>query len=223
MPGTQTVDILEVLGNQTRRKILRVLALEPTYLLELAKEVGVSQQAVLKHLTLMEGAGLLSSFRKKSTLGPPRKYYRLKDSMYLTAGIAGDLFEVRIGPIEKAGIEEAPWIEELHQETDRLEGIEDLGERLRRANELLLKIKDQLGRLDDEKVTLLNLSRKVRRIASEAARQASKTDIERRVLYKVMGSSTLPNAELLSVELGVRVGTIEGILKGLKKVLRGRE
>jgi len=46
--------ILDILGNDTRRKILVALADEPMYFNQLAKELGVGQQAVLRHLQTLE-------------------------------------------------------------------------------------------------------------------------------------------------------------------------
>ena len=42
--------ILDIIGNNTRRKILATLAREPMYFNQLAKEIGVGQQAILRHM-----------------------------------------------------------------------------------------------------------------------------------------------------------------------------
>jgi len=92
--------LLDILGNETRRRILEILADEPKYFIQLSKELGVSQQAVLKHLTLLGRAGLITSFRAKSELAAPdRKYYRLNRSLYLSIGIIGDTIELALKEI----------------------------------------------------------------------------------------------------------------------------
>ena len=80
--------VLDILGNETRRRILRYLAEEPRYFIQLSKELGVSQQAVLKHLEILHALNLVESFAEKSDLaGPDRKYYRLNRSLILTIGL----------------------------------------------------------------------------------------------------------------------------------------
>ena len=54
--------VLDILGNETRRRILRYLAEEPRYFIQLSKELGVSQQAVLKHLEILQALNLVESF-----------------------------------------------------------------------------------------------------------------------------------------------------------------
>ena len=48
--------LLSMVENPTRRRILESLVREPSYPLRLSKELGVSQQAVMKNLALMEPA-----------------------------------------------------------------------------------------------------------------------------------------------------------------------
>ena len=45
--------ILDIIGNNTRRKILATLAREPMYFNQLAKEIGVGQQAILRHMKVL--------------------------------------------------------------------------------------------------------------------------------------------------------------------------
>ncbi len=70
-------EILMALENNTRREMLKTLANDDSYALELSKLIGVSQQAINKQLDLLEKLGLISSAGMKiSTIGPPRKVYK---------------------------------------------------------------------------------------------------------------------------------------------------
>ncbi len=70
-------EILMALENSTRREMLKTLANDNSYALELSKLIGVSQQAINKQLDLLEKLGLISSAGIKiSTIGPPRKVYK---------------------------------------------------------------------------------------------------------------------------------------------------
>jgi ArsR family transcriptional regulator len=69
-------EIITLLENPTRRKILRLLAQENHYPLQIARELGLSQQAVGKHIKILEDHGLIRSHGEPSQRGgPPRKSY----------------------------------------------------------------------------------------------------------------------------------------------------
>ena len=57
---------LSILENTTRRDILRCLVKEPHYPLQLSELLDVSQQAIVKHLKVLETAGFVDSEMKKS-------------------------------------------------------------------------------------------------------------------------------------------------------------
>ena len=48
---------MNILENSTRRDILKFLVKEPHYPLQLSEMLDVSQQAVMKHLKVLEEAG----------------------------------------------------------------------------------------------------------------------------------------------------------------------
>ena len=68
--------ILAVLENPIRRKILMKLSGDTNYPLQLSKELNVSQQAIMKHLKVLEENDFVRSFEERSDKGgPPRKVY----------------------------------------------------------------------------------------------------------------------------------------------------
>lgn len=87
-------DIFEVLGNETRRKILEILSEEPAYLNELSRELRVSQQAILKHLEYLLNKGLIEPCDVEDAGGtPPKKYYRLSKSLLFFGELAPNMME----------------------------------------------------------------------------------------------------------------------------------
>ena len=62
--------LLSLVENPTRRRILERIVREPSYPLQLSKELGVSTQAVMKNLTLMEHHGMSNGPRSGATWGP---------------------------------------------------------------------------------------------------------------------------------------------------------
>jgi len=75
--------LLDVLGNETRRRILLLLTKRPYFISELSKELNVGQKAVLEHLRILEGAGLIEGRVEKIPRGRPRKYYQIKRGIRL--------------------------------------------------------------------------------------------------------------------------------------------
>ncbi|MCA6214105.1 ArsR family transcriptional regulator [Thermococcus bergensis] len=75
--------LLDVLGNETRRRILLLLTKRPYFVSELSKELGVGQKAILEHLRILENAGLIEGRVEKIPRGRPRKYYQIKRGIRL--------------------------------------------------------------------------------------------------------------------------------------------
>ncbi|WP_297418953.1 ArsR family transcriptional regulator [Thermococcus sp.] len=78
MESNNMGNLLDVLGNKTRRRILVLLTKRPYFVSELSQELGVGQKAVLEHLRILEGAGLIEGRVEKIPRGRPRKYYMIK-------------------------------------------------------------------------------------------------------------------------------------------------
>ena len=56
-----SAELLDLLGNANRRRILRLLARKPCYVTEISEYIGVSPKAVIDHLRKLEAAGLIES------------------------------------------------------------------------------------------------------------------------------------------------------------------
>ena len=68
-----------LLENPTRRRILQLLSVERLYPLkmhkQLSREIDVTQQAVVKHLKILEEHGMVKSKDEPSNQGPNRRVY----------------------------------------------------------------------------------------------------------------------------------------------------
>ena len=88
-------DALTLLQNKVRREILERLVREPHYPLQLAKMIGVSQQAIMKHLKLLETANFVVSEMTPSEIGgPPKRVYAVRESFSMRIDMGPDLFRV---------------------------------------------------------------------------------------------------------------------------------
>ena len=77
-------EALNILENKARRAILKRLAKEPHYPLQLSELLEISQQAVVKHLKVLEEAGFVESEKVPSVKGgPPKKMYTVNQSFSL--------------------------------------------------------------------------------------------------------------------------------------------
>ncbi len=95
-------DLLMVLQNPTRRRILELLSQETHYPLQISRELGISPQSVMKHLKVLEEHGLVRSFEESSDSGgPPRKYYAPIKGFSIRIDAGPGLFDTII--IERKG------------------------------------------------------------------------------------------------------------------------
>ena len=76
---------LMLLQNKTRRSILERLVREPHYPMQLAELIGVSQQAIVKHLKELEQGNLVEKMKVPSEKGggPPRTIFRVCEAFSL--------------------------------------------------------------------------------------------------------------------------------------------
>ena len=76
--------LLDLLGNENRRRILRLLSTKPCYVTEISEYLDVSPKAVIDHLRRLEEAGLVES----TTDDRRRKYFRISRSLRLEVSVS---------------------------------------------------------------------------------------------------------------------------------------
>ena len=83
--------ILEILGNDSRRRILSLLAKKPCYVSEISYALKMAPKAVIEHLEKLEKAGLIRSFEDGR-----RRYYHINQNMRLEISITPHLFQTNL-------------------------------------------------------------------------------------------------------------------------------
>lgn len=73
------VEVLHVLANPVRLKIIALLAERPMYVYELAKMLKLSYPLTHLHLSALEKAGIVESHIEISEESRARRYFRVKD------------------------------------------------------------------------------------------------------------------------------------------------
>ncbi|AGB36280.1 ArsR/SmtB family transcription factor [Natronococcus occultus] len=76
--------LLDLLGNENRRRILRLLARKPCYVTEISEYLGVSPKAVIEHLRKLEDAGLIESRVDDQR----RKYFHIARNLRLEVSLS---------------------------------------------------------------------------------------------------------------------------------------
>jgi len=76
--------LLDLLGNENRRRILRLISRKPCYVTEISEQLGVSPKAVIDHLRKLEEAGLVES----RTDDQRRKYFHIARNVRLEVTVA---------------------------------------------------------------------------------------------------------------------------------------
>ncbi|WP_297495823.1 ArsR family transcriptional regulator [Thermococcus sp.] len=174
MESSEMGKLLDILGNETRRRILILLTKRPYFVSELSQELGVGQKAVLEHLRILERAGLIEGRTEKIPRGRPRKYYTIKRGFRLEVLLTPYTFGTEMyEPKKPRQTAEYAQARQLIKSTEPVETkinelIQFLNEIERRVEEVM-KTKQEL-----EEVRLLvetYIENLLRRIAQENERE----------------------------------------------------
>ncbi|AGK61427.1 transcriptional regulator, ArsR family [Archaeoglobus sulfaticallidus PM70-1] len=94
--------ILEALGNDSRRRILSLLAKKPCYVSEISFALKMAPKAVIEHLEKLEKAGLIKSFEDGR-----RRYYYINQNMRVEVSIAPHMFQTSVISREAPDLDKA--------------------------------------------------------------------------------------------------------------------
>lgn len=188
--------LLSMVENPTRRKILGSLVKMPRYPLQLSKELGISQQAVMKNLSVLEKNGMVVSYRESSSMGPDRIVYEPSSEFTLIIDMRNGMFSARM--IEPEG-------EKKDVDVDNL----------RNMREKINEIDSKLGQLEKE------YSELIRERESILSSVISVQDgyVRKNLAYELLNK---PNrsVEQLSEDLNVRSDVIRDMIDDIEKTIR---
>ena len=211
----QIDSILKVVENPVRRKIIKRLSQEPSYPLELAKEIGEAQQLVTSHLSILEKLGIVGSDISASPVGPNRRLYFLKQSSSLSLSFGPHLFNEQFLNFESLPPELSSQATVFIRRISEIEGCTE-DNKIEPFSFLLRDIDEKLAELDGEKAVLLFIRNLAMKHASEDLENKQKTHDERRLLHHILDERTKDIAHIAD-SLNLKESSVRQLLEKLSE------
>ncbi|HUL39665.1 MAG TPA: helix-turn-helix domain-containing protein [Methanomassiliicoccales archaeon] len=214
MPNLKDLDmLLSVIENPTRRRILEALVREPHYPLQLSRELGMSQQAIMKHLKVLEEYSLVRSFPEQSDQGgPARKIYVPTTKFTIIVDFGPGLFDTTF---VKLAMEAMQWPRLSARQDEGPVELPDIGEKVLGIRDRLMGIDNELDALQKKREKLIERKED----ALEEAARVIEGNVEdyqtRRIIYEFVQSPSL-SAQGIAEELGLRDRNVEEVIRKLK-------
>jgi len=205
--------LLTIVENPVRRKIIKRLSQEPSYALEIAKELGVGQQLVTTHLAIMERLGLISSNMETSPYGPNRRLYFLNQSACLSISFGPHLYDEQFLTFDKLPNKLSKDALSFLNRLSQIESAKD--SRLKIISDLVADIDEKILRSEDEKTVLLYLRNLAMKHASEELNNQETSHDEKRILHFIIDEKST-DVELISQALNLKESIIREIIKRLR-------
>ena len=111
--------VLDILGNESRRRILELLSRKPCYVSEISYYLGMAPKVVIEHLEKLEKSGLVASFEEGR-----RRYYYIPSNTCLEVIISPHKFEVRVSTDTRENMPDMPsLIKEIRNDFNLIDRI----------------------------------------------------------------------------------------------------
>jgi ArsR family transcriptional regulator len=202
-----------MIENPTRRRILEALVREPHYPLQLSRELGMSQQAIMKHLKVLEDYNLVRSYPEASDQGgPARKRYVPTTKFTIIVDIGPGLFNVETVAIS---IDEGRNSTGRRPEEER-SGLEEIRTRLNQLREAVASVDIDIDHIQTERARLIGLKETAMQDADRII-EGNIADYQiRRIVYEYIQHPHSTPA-IIAKELRLRDDLVEEILARLRE------
>ncbi len=191
--------LLDILGNENRRKILKLLSHRPYYVSEIVDQLNVGPKAILGHLDMLERSGLIECSNEQR-----RKYFHIAGNVQLEVSVSPYLY----GAEANSTMINAEERRKLRQEYISKNSLLNHNGELQRLHslrrELTLAHRSAQARI----VELMNL-------CSETIDQITPDPIEAEILLALIRG--MRTSEMLSQELNISASKMEIYLHRLKE------
>ncbi|GEM_PF-638621 len=154
-------DLMFILGNPTRRRILQLLTKGSRYPFEIATQLKITPRAVSQHLALLEEKGIVKKRIVESPIGPERTYYYVDASLFLSFSIAPNTFREILDMLPDVVETGKGKLNKFLKEIYNLEKAQSPLEKLRKGVELLKSVEEELVALREEEKQLIQISQMI--------------------------------------------------------------
>ncbi len=195
--------LLSMVENPTRRKILESLVKEPHYPLQLSKELGISQQAVMKNLNMLEKNGMVVSYQVSSSIGPMRTVYEPNSEFTLVIDMRNGMFSARM-------------IEPSEEEDEGFENVKM--ESLKKTRQTISEIDSKIEELNKERSKLIRERERVMAAAMSNLNDTGCGYAHRNLMYEILNEPDR-SMEQLSEDLNARPDVVKGLINDIETAL----
>jgi ArsR family transcriptional regulator len=195
----ESAQLLDILGNENRRKILHLLASRPCFMSEIAERLDVGAKAVLGHLELLVQAGLIEA----SVDEQRRKYFNIADNLRLEVFVSPYSFEMATTIITAQAVPQhhsraAPALSDLQSHYSRIHELAEESQRIMlEYQQVQASITDAMGKCMD------------------AIGEVADDPVEAEILYALLKGPMSQRA--LSIQLGIPEYVIEAHLEKMHR------
>lgn len=205
--------LLTVIENPTRRRILEALTREPHYPLQLSKELGMSQQAIMKHLRVLEDFNLVRSYPEESDQGgPTRKRYFPTTKFTIIVDFGPGLFNTAFFTMAMEAMGGQHLVE---AEEEPPAELGEIGDRIQCLRETVAGVDAELADLQRRRAKLIETKEGILEEAGKMVEGAIHDYQVRRVVYEYVQRPDLSVKQIAS-ELGLRDEIVEQTIERLK-------
>ncbi len=214
-------EALSVLENTTRRQILMLLVKEPHYPLQLSELINVSQQAVIKHLKVLEKADFVESQMVASEKGgPPKKMYKVDQSFSIRLDLGPDLFRADHRKMPRGGAMKLS--NKLPSDLDSV--VEKMGTKrkleISEAIEVLGELDAALEKVDEQRDAIIAMHQQVKKKVSSSVDNHSESYEERQLAHAIMNTPRRPlDLDLFSHGMRIKSMDAEEMMENLRETL----
>ena len=209
-------EALSILENSIRRQILKLLVKEPHYPLQISELINVSQQAVIKHLKVLEKADFVASEKG----GPPKKMYKVDQSFSIRLDLGPDLFRAEHRKMPRGGVMKLS--EKLPNDLNNV--IIKMGTKrkleISEAIEALGELDAALEKIDDQRDAIIAMHQQVKKKVSSSVSNHSNSYEERQLAHAIMNQPRRPlDLDLFSHGMRIKSMDAEEMMNNFRETL----
>lgn len=209
--------LFNLMGNETRRLILKMLASGPCYTTEIADRLNVGQKAINEHMRLLQEAGLVDLYVQKQSRGSPRKYFKINKSVRMEFAVGPYRFDTVLGDFVEGDISELitafPQLREIEEEVQK-------SQKIREISDLAMVFSSLYEELDKIALAKEYVENKIDQIRTRCITLCDELELEqseKRIIIEIVSAGGTVSDKELSERLNVSEDDVSMSLRALEK------